>query len=640
MKLLTLSLENFRGIREATFEFKDKTRIKGCNGSGKSTIASSLFWLFSDKDYSLASNPMVRPNDAIDEVVTTVTADLDMDGKPVQIQKSQKLRRSKTGTVSLTNSYMVNSVPKSEKDFKEYLSKLGLDFEKFLACSHPGVLLAGINNKKERTNLRNLLFQMAGTLTDLDVAKSDPDLKELAMLLENYDAQEIEAVQNNTLRKIRDNYGKEGEILRAKIDGLESAKSDADTAVLKSQIDDCNLRLAEIDGKSARANEEMAELLVLQSGLMDKRFALNQMELDANEDLRKKRSDWETKVMMQEFKLKTTTASIEETEKELRDNQVEKDDICEKMKMNNKILRSLKFKFDESTTICPTCGQVFPEKQVNKIRKAAEKKHNEKVKQFKDALKVQKDRIKAIEELDGKLEKMISEKHEKYRRDESALVSARERLEALKAQPEVSVLEIPGYMELKGVIKDTEEKVKKIETVRNELDDLDKKKAEILEEKHKYEIELGKADNSKIDAQIQKLREYQVNYEKRKAEAEMILDQLSLLNMKKNTMLQDAVNSHFSIIKWVLFETLKNGTYKDACIPTIDGKKFGESMNTGLETLAKIDAMNGIQKFFNLDYPIWLDNAEHLDKRSLEKIDTEHQLIVLTVSDDERLVVE
>ena len=120
----------------------------------------------------------------------------------------------------------------------------------------------------------------------------------------------------------------------------------------------------------------------------------------------------------------------------------------------------------------------------------------------------------------------------------------------------------------------------------------------------------------------------------------MILDQLSLLNMKKNTMLQDAVNSNFSIIKWVLFETLKNGTYKDACIPTINGKKFGESMNTGLETLARIDAMNGIQKFFGLDYPIFLDNAEHLDKNSLASIDTDHQLIVLTVSDDEGLVIE
>ena len=640
MELLRIEGKNFRGFKDVSFDFSRLTRFKGPNGSGKSTVIAMILWVLADRDATLTANPNVRPIDAIDEVQTEVTIDMKFGDKPVQVQKTQKLKRSKTGTVSLTNSYMVNSVPKSEKDFKQYLMDAGLDFDKFLACCHPSVLLSGINNKKNRDNLRKLLFEMAGDITDLDVAKGDEDLKELAMLLENYTAEEIAAVQNNTLRKIRDNYGKEGEILRAKIEGLESAKSDADADVLKNQIDDCNLRIAEIDGKTKRKNAEMAELLEVQSGLMDKRFALNQMELDANEDLRKQRTDWETKVMMQEFKLKTTTASIEETEKELRDNQVEKDELTDKIKKNNKILKGLNYKFDESTTICPTCGQVFPEKEVKKIHKAAEKKHNERVKSFKDAIKAQKDRIKAIEELDKKLERMISEKHEKYRRDESALETARDRLSALQAQPEVSTLEIPGYMELKRTITDDEEKVAKITPVREELDALDKSKKEIIEERHQYEVELGKADNSKIDAQIQKLREYQVNYEKRKAEAEMILDQLSVLNMKKNTMLQDAVNSNFSIIKWVLFETLKNGTYKDACIPTINGKKFGESMNTGLETLARIDAMNGIQKFFGLDYPIFLDNAEHLDRNSLASIDTDHQLIVLTVSDDEGLVIE
>ena len=136
------------------------------------------------------------------------------------------------------------------------------------------------------------------------------------------------------------------------------------------------------------------------------------------------------------------------------------------------------------------------------------------------------------------------------------------------------------------------------------------------------------------------MREDQANYEQRKTNAEKILHQLKILNMKKNQMLQDSVNKHFKLIEWTLYLTQKNGETKDACIPTIDGKRFGESMNTGLETMAKIDAMNGIQRFFKLDYPIILDNAEHLDSNSVKKIATDHQLILLTVSDDERLVIE
>lgn len=147
-------------------------------------------------------------------------------------------------------------------------------------------------------------------------------------------------------------------------------------------------------------------------------------------------------------------------------------------------------------------------------------------------------------------------------------------------------------------------------------------------------------NNKNIDTQIEKARQDQINYEQQKANAEMILDQLKSLNMKKNELLQDSVNKNFKLIKWQLFDFLKNGTAIDTCIPTIDGKKFGESMNTGLETMAKIDAINAIQKFFGLDYPIWLDNAEHLDSESMKKLKTDHQLIVLSVSDDKELVFE
>ena len=114
MKILKITLKNVKGVRYATYEFGDRTLVKGKNGSGKSTILSSFFWLMLDKDVSLVSNPAVRSIDAIDEVVPTVAAVVDFDGKMVEIQKSQKLKRSKSGTISLTNSYMINSVPKSD----------------------------------------------------------------------------------------------------------------------------------------------------------------------------------------------------------------------------------------------------------------------------------------------------------------------------------------------------------------------------------------------------------------------------------------------------------------------------------------------------------------------------------------------
>ena len=183
-KIKRIELTDFKGVRNASYEFGDKTKISAENGAGKTTIADSFYWLFADKNYSLASNPNIRPNDGR-ECTPTVIAELDVDGKSVTVAKMQKYKVSKpdangVSKVSLTNTYEVNSVPKSERDFKEYLSDLGVDFDKFLQLSHPDVFVAGMNEKKAREQMRNTLFEMAGTISDLEIAKMSAETKEVA----------------------------------------------------------------------------------------------------------------------------------------------------------------------------------------------------------------------------------------------------------------------------------------------------------------------------------------------------------------------------------------------------------------------------------------------------------------------------
>ena len=59
MKILHLRLENFRGIRELDVDFNGKNAdVFGANGTGKTTIANAVTWLFCDapateeKDFS------------------------------------------------------------------------------------------------------------------------------------------------------------------------------------------------------------------------------------------------------------------------------------------------------------------------------------------------------------------------------------------------------------------------------------------------------------------------------------------------------------------------------------------------------------------------------------------------------------
>lgn len=641
MKLLKVTFENFRGVREATYEFSDLTKIKGCNGSGKSTIASAFFWIFADKDITLVSNPNVRPTDSIDEIVTTVTADMEIADKPVQVQKSQKLKRSKTGVVSLTNSYMVNSVPKSEKAFKEYMENLGFDFDKFLPCSHPGVLLAGINNKKERTALRNLLFQMASDITDWDVANGDPELAAIVPLLKDYDTEEIEAIQNNTLRKIRENYGKEGEILRAKIEGLESAKVDVPVEFLKNEITDIKGKSEKIQSEIDALNEKLKAINDASAGLLEKKFKLNQMEQDAVKDDVENRAKIERDLFLLENQESKLKRGIEEINRTMENERAYAEDLKNKAKLNTDHLEGIKNQCFSGSEICPTCGQRLPEDKINEAKANFENRKKDKIAQFEETIKQQKaNALMAVDRIEN-CEKELKEKSGELKTVSKSIEETKQTLNDMGDVKQPDMSDNKEYQDLLTGIANDEIFIDGTDRIRDEIRELKLDLKDLKTEETNKRVELSKVDqNLEIDRKIEELRHDQINYEQQKANAEMILDQLRTLNMKKNNMLQDSVNSHFDLINWQLFEFRKNGTPIDTCIPTINGKKFGESMNTGLETLARIDAMNSIQRFFNLDFPIWLDNAEHLDSNSLANIKTDHQLIVMTVTDDERLVFE
>lgn len=236
-KLRTMTLTDFKGMSNRTYDFGQKTVVKGKNGKGKTTVADAFYWLFADKNYNLFSNPNIRPNDGR-ECIPTVRLVLDVDGKEVEVAKMQKAKYSKPDAdgnrkVTLTNTYEINSVEKTERDFKSYLTDLGFDFARFLQLSHPAMFILGMSDKKLRDQMRETLFSMVKNfMSDLEVARLSPKTATLASMLEKWTLKEVEAMQTATLRKIRENYGKDGEILRAKIAGLESAKTRIDVSAM------------------------------------------------------------------------------------------------------------------------------------------------------------------------------------------------------------------------------------------------------------------------------------------------------------------------------------------------------------------------------------------------------------------------
>ena len=158
------------------------------------------------------------------------------------------------------------------------------------------------------------------------------------------------------------------------------------------------------------------------------------------------------------------------------------------------------------------------------------------------------------------------------------------------------------------------------------------------EELSRIERQIFAINTEQEEQRLEELREKRIGLEQSKADSEKILDLLDKLDKAKNETLSESVNSHFGLVKWVLFEYAKNGNYKSVCVPTVDGKSILSTMsNKGNRMLGKLDICSSIQKISGINCPIWLDDGESFDTENQAKAAgmVDSQLIMLIVDNNE-----
>ena len=648
MQIKSISLENFKGAKDRNYSLGKYTRISGMNRLGKTTIATAWYWMMMDRDYDLHSNPNIRP-DNVEECIPKVTAVLDFNGKEVTISKQQKRKISKPDSkgvskVTLTNTYLVNEVPKTERDFKAYLEELGLVFDNFLVCSHPNVF-----TNQKTADMRKMLFKMASEKSDYDIAAISKETADVAKLLSDYKYEEIEAMQKASKKKAIEQV----EAIPNQIIGLEKAKVDVDTAEHELAKTDLERRIAEIDEKISNSGSAVSDLM---SAEMQLQMDMSVIMQNMNKELLEKRKELEGSLRWFENEIKGISLDISGTENQISSNKTAIE-TAEKKRSElgteykaaaERTFDESKWVFDENSTICSLCGQTLPEDKIAEIKADFENRKEK----AKDDFMVQKnsdmEEIKAqgfkqkgiIEDLTAKNTSLLEDISNLKIQEQTALEKQSElskQLEELPAEADYSQNE--EYVKLKSKHDEVKAKIESMKSSTDVADAFKQERKVLVDELEAVKAEIAKAfNNVHIDEQIVELQEKQREYEQVKADAEKILYQLSLVSRKKNELLVEEINNHFGVVKWVLFDYQKNGEYKEVCIPTIDGKRFGESTNTGREIEAKLDICNSFQKFFGMELPIFLDGAESLSDCYMPKLDC--QLITLNVTEDKELKVE
>lgn len=565
---------------------------------------------------------------------------MDCDGISVEVAKMQKrtIKKSKNGgadTISLSNSYEVNGVEYSERDFKKKMAEYGFDFDLFLPLSHPDVFTS-----QKSADMRKVLFGMASEKSDKEIANMTDNTEDVAEMLTNYTAEEVKAMQNATLRKIREEYGKDGEILRAKIEGMEQSKTDIDVAELERLKNSLNEQISDNKAKQEDILKEFEEQQKASDGILELKFELNDLQRKVNEELEKKRREITRKSDDLITKKNDLVYSINDMKKDwsmLSDRLKTKQESLEKARAEYE--KSISLEFDENSLICQYCGQAFPSDKQEQIKGNFEDNKAKDVEKIKVRGNSLNEEAKQINSKMGDLEKLIKEKQEKYFSVEKELKELM--AEEKKLPQSIDISDRPEVQEIQRQIAEKETAMSKgssAEEIRQRLKAEEENLQSQLTEVEK-QLALAKR-NIEIDEDISKLREKQKSFEQQKANCEKILFQLDLVSRKKNELLTEDINKNFDIVKWQMFEYQKNGDYKDCCIPTIDSKRFGESTNTGREVLAKLDIIKGLQRFYGQSYPIFLDGAECLSDETVKRIEMDCQLILLKVTEDKELKIE
>ena len=637
MVINEIHLKQFKCFGDSDYKLSKRTDVVGRNGSGKTSIGMGLVLPFTGKDLYGRSNPEVHP-DFMAESEPHITLNCTIDRKPVVIEWFQtdirtKRQKEEGAPVRIANKFRINSVDMSQSAFKKKMLEYGIDldeYEKLTSTSYFGSL--------KEADKRALIFQLANNdLTDSDICKQI-DAPELLKELANFDLTEVEAMQKNIKREASNKI----DSLPEQIKGLESAKPTDDFSILRENRKIAENAIKDLQDQIDSFTDHSAE----NAKILDEIRKLNNKFTEAvtAENFRRASGAEEARTVLADTKQKCReqSAKVQNLEFEFnRKRTVYTEMVTRKNDMLAEYAEKKKEKFPADKKICPTCGQALPQDQVQSRKAEWEENH--------------KNEIDDMAKRGNSLAKDISVLAKNIEDEESVLNAEREKLYGFEEEvrtAEQKLQEASNFVRTDGSdLEECKSILREVEALKNRIYDDSKDREKIEELKNnignlQYEIseldkQLGRESViASIDAQIAEKQEEQREAAQNLANAEHILYQIQMLNMKKNELLSESVNRHFHNVRFKLFRTQKNGEVVNCCIPEVrseDGKwkDYYSIANNALRVMADIEILAGLQEFYCTWVPIVVDNAESMDIRNRMDINADTQVITLSVSEDD-----
>lgn len=673
LKIRSLHMENFKGIKMLDVTFSGKTKISGQNAVGKTTIFDAFTWLLFNKNSSGEEKFNVRPlNEGIrvDNVEIKVSAILDVDGKEVELSKTQKqnwVKKRGTDTAVLqgnVNSFEIDGYPKSEADFKAYVSELAQSEEMFKMLTNPQYF-----SSLKWKDQRDILMKLVSEVSDVELAQTDAKYAPLLSELEK--APSTDDIRAKFSKALNEWKKKQAEI-PVRIDEAMKSKVDIDVAEQELAKVDLVRRIAECDKKMENAGSALGDL---RSKEMQLQFDMSGMEQTMNRELSNKRSIMDAELRDCKNELEHFAVTISLKEKQISDNEKTITDAdAERKKLGEQynsekakafdetpyLFDESKWIFDESTTVCSLCGQKLPadkieqlkadfEERKTKAKADAKRKLNDSKSDFITQKESNLEEIKAygfakknlIEELTKKNADLQMEIDSLKKQEQGTFTNKEELCKLLSEIPEeADYSQNEEYVKLK-----TEHDKILADIAKLESEGADKVVTDLKAEKTNLQAQLDEvnkviaqaANNIMIDDRIETLHDEQKEIGQKVADQEQMLYLLEEFIRFKLDKVSESINSHFKTVNFKLFEMQLNGGMKDCCECTVNGVPYS-TLNSGHRIVAGLDIIRSLSELYGVSVPIFVDNCEAVSSGNLPDMDS--QMICLYVSEDKQLKVD
>lgn len=642
IRLKSLEISNFKGIKHLLINFEDMVNIFGGNATGKTTIVDAFRWLSFDKDSTGRSDFEIKPldqnNKTLPGIEVQVIGIINVNGRQKKLHKILREKWTKkrgestkvfTGNETI---YEIDDIPVKASEYAAEISGM-LNEQLFKMLTDP-LYFGQLMSWQDR---RKILLTMAEPISDDEVMNSDSQLLSLKSLID----------EGTTVEKLRASIASKKATINNELKFIPARISECNNAIVNVNIEETEVRINQLESELKKLDTDISGLSIvnpvteqLRIDINNKKNQLAVLKDRLTDEYRNQRSKLSTHISELKndisdkeatLKSKKYKVSVFEPEIAITEQRIEKfrTDWQEKAKEQLIITES----FD-----CPTCKRRLEESTIanktkiltenfNQARAEALKKINADGKALKEENEKRKTEIAELKSQIVLLdEEIITAKKVLSDREIELHNFELENVNIASTHPEVVALIADIDALSSTVIEDNNKttiedlQAKRI-SIRTELDGL-KKKLTQSETNNSLTKRIGE-----LSDQERKLSQELANLERQEILTETFI-------RAKSEILEQKINGMFTIVKFKMFNEQINGGLSETCVPTIYGVPFPDA-NNAAKYNAGIDIINALSKKYQVSAPIFIDNREGIN----DIIPTDAQIINLRVSNDEKLTV-